>query len=306
MNCARICVRARLVTVRSTATTTTTSGPRSGRISVVWPSRLRKSGRDSSLSVAYVANYLYHGLSARDEAVGILTEAHQRGILELEGRDQLATYLQELERWQASLPLALGLVEDRPNEMRYRVMAMRAQYHSGRLEERTKSLHAAEAWFREHGLWQEAAHRDLGRGLPAQRPPGGSRALVRRRHRAARAHGAATRRRRRSPVVSTTASSRTPSPSWGARARRSTPPPARSSLGAVTVPSAGRSSRTWCTSSIGRRTSMTSCVNSIPEAGAGRPREPDPAQGSRSGLLTPQGVRAGERAVRAGPRCGAR
>ena len=120
--------------------------------------------RASSAALAYVANYLYHGLSAKDEAVAILTDAHQRGILDLEGRDQLATYLQELERWQACLPLALGLVKDRPAEMRYRVMAMRAQFHTGHLEARTKSLHAAETWFREHGQWQEAAIATLAEG----------------------------------------------------------------------------------------------------------------------------------------------
>ncbi len=111
----------------------------------------------SPRGLVHGAEYLFRGLGANDEAIDLLYGCYRRGLLHLEGRDDLATYLQLDQRWSESIPLVVELVGERPAEARYRGMLMRGHYHAGDPEACARALHQAEAWLREEGHWREEA-----------------------------------------------------------------------------------------------------------------------------------------------------
>lgn len=120
--------------------------------------------RDAPQALAYASEYLFHGLSAHPEAIEVLTGAHRRGILDVEGRDQLAGYLQLRERWGDSLPIVRALIEDRPGEARYRVMLMLAHFHTSQLAALMNAFEEAESTLRANGHWDEGAIATLAEG----------------------------------------------------------------------------------------------------------------------------------------------
>lgn len=120
--------------------------------------------RDSGLIVRHIASYLFHGLEAHDDAIDALLDANRRGILDLAGRRDLCTFLQLRERWQESIAPLDALIGDQPDAADLRVMRMRAAFRTGDAAGLTATLAAADAWFREHQLWQESVIATLGSG----------------------------------------------------------------------------------------------------------------------------------------------
>ncbi len=120
--------------------------------------------RDSGRTVAYAAEYLYRGLSAHEDAIAALLDAHARGILDIPARRELCVYLQERARWKESLPLLVELVADHPAAADVRVMLMRAYFHVGDVAGHRRTLAEAQAWFRENDLWNEAVIAELAAG----------------------------------------------------------------------------------------------------------------------------------------------
>lgn len=109
----------------------------------------------SGAAVAYATEYLFRGLHAHDLAIEALARAYARGLLDVDGRTQLATFLQERERWAESLPVVTALVEERPADVQHRVMLMRALHHTGAREALVRALAAARDWYRDAGQWSE-------------------------------------------------------------------------------------------------------------------------------------------------------
>ncbi len=120
--------------------------------------------RDSGQAVAYVAEYLFRGLSAYDEAIAALLEAHSRELLDIAGRRELCVFLQERARWKESLPLLDELIADQPAAADLRVRLMRAHFQLGNVAAHRKTLVEAQDWFREHELWNEAVIAELAAG----------------------------------------------------------------------------------------------------------------------------------------------
>jgi len=110
---------------------------------------------DSGAAVAYATEYLFRGLHAWEPAIEALASACRRGLLDVAGRAQLATFLLERERWAESVPVLARLVQDRPAEVQYRAMLMRAHAGDGDREALARALAAAVAWYREHDAWSE-------------------------------------------------------------------------------------------------------------------------------------------------------
>lgn len=120
--------------------------------------------RESGEIAAHVAEYLFEGLAAHDQAIDALRSANDRDLLDLDGRRLLAEYLQRQERWLESLVPLAGLVLDQPQDAHLRVMQMRAHFHLGDANSLLGAYLAAETWLREHGLWEEGAIATLARG----------------------------------------------------------------------------------------------------------------------------------------------
>jgi tetratricopeptide (TPR) repeat protein len=120
--------------------------------------------RNSGRSVTFVAEYLFRGLHAHDDAIAALLAAYRSGILEIDGRRNLCIYLQERQRWKESTPLLMELVTDQPAAADLRVMLMRAHYHLGDGPALTRTLATAEAWFRENDAWNEPVIAELAAG----------------------------------------------------------------------------------------------------------------------------------------------
>jgi Vault protein inter-alpha-trypsin domain/von Willebrand factor type A domain len=113
--------------------------------------------RSSGASVAYIAEYLFRGLSAHDEAAAVLLDAWRAKRLDLPGRRLLCEYLQELERWSESLPVVTEAIEDEPAAADLRGRLVRAVFHTQGVAAAHAALDLAEAALRERSAWNEEA-----------------------------------------------------------------------------------------------------------------------------------------------------
>jgi tetratricopeptide (TPR) repeat protein len=117
--------------------------------------------KSSGEAVQYIARYLYEGLGQHDRAMEILFIAHAAELLDEDGQTTLVNYLQSRNRHGESIALLLPLVELRPDNIGYRVLLMRAYFHTTfhttRQDELAATREAADVHFRVDGRWQESA-----------------------------------------------------------------------------------------------------------------------------------------------------
>lgn len=121
-----------------------------------------EGSRTSEAGVAYIARYLYDGLSQHGAGIDALVVAHQAGILGLDSQHLLCQFLQRSNRWAESVPLLVKLVEARPGTVDYRVMLMRG--HNGTRDRAALSAaHAAAVkHFSDAKQWVEGVIATLG------------------------------------------------------------------------------------------------------------------------------------------------
>lgn len=113
--------------------------------------------RESGRAVKHIADYLYHGLDLRGEAIEALFVVHRAEKLDESGQQQLIAYLHETERFGESIALLEPLVERRPDEINYRAQLMTAYFRTDRPAQLRELLAATDKHFRAHGRWIEGA-----------------------------------------------------------------------------------------------------------------------------------------------------
>lgn len=113
--------------------------------------------RSSGASVAYIAEYLFRGLGAFDEAVVALLDAWRAERLDIAGRRFLCEYLQELERWGDSLPVVREAIVDEPGAADLHGRLVCALFHTQGTDASALALAQAEATLRELDAWHEDA-----------------------------------------------------------------------------------------------------------------------------------------------------
>lgn len=109
----------------------------------------------SSGTIAYIAEYLYHGLDRYGRAIEILLAAHERKVLDEAAQGQLVNFLHGQQRFAESIPILLPLVERRPENMTFRVQLMHAYFKTGQRDRLLALLDATDTYFHEHKLWNE-------------------------------------------------------------------------------------------------------------------------------------------------------
>ncbi|MEM9379138.1 MAG: VIT domain-containing protein [Planctomycetota bacterium] len=115
-----------------------------------------ESNRDSGATVARASEYLFRGLDAHDAAIDALATAHRRSVLDESGSHLLATFLQERERWEESIPVLVTLADGSLHPNDARVMRMRAHFHLGDRDALAAAHADAVGWLRENDLWSES------------------------------------------------------------------------------------------------------------------------------------------------------
>lgn len=111
--------------------------------------------RDSEDHVKYIAAYLYHGLHRHPEAIEALLVSYRKAALGVDGRWQLVEYLHEQARFEESIAILQGLIEEMPGNVDYRPALMRAYHRTGRPEKLLATLQAAHEYFHAEGRWCE-------------------------------------------------------------------------------------------------------------------------------------------------------
>ncbi|MHC4859756.1 MAG: tetratricopeptide repeat protein [Planctomycetota bacterium] len=117
---------------------------------------------DSPAVVLYAADYLHHGLDLTAEAIDVLLAADARGKLREDGRHRLVLWLHEAGRFGDSLTHLEKLVALNPDQLKYRVLSVRALHRTGHDDEAKAFVDASAERWREQGRWAEHAIRDLG------------------------------------------------------------------------------------------------------------------------------------------------
>lgn len=116
----------------------------------------------SEARVLHIAEYLYHGLRQYSDAITALLAAHQKGLLGLDGRYRLCSYLHEQNRFAESIPILEPMVAKAPDALAYRVMLMIAAFRTGKADLLAATLKAADAHFHKDGRWNENVAATLG------------------------------------------------------------------------------------------------------------------------------------------------
>jgi hypothetical protein len=117
--------------------------------------------RHSGQSVVHIAEYLYHSLELRSEAIDALQRAHREGILDDAGQRQLVTYLHETAKYADSIPLLVPFVERRPEDVSLRTQLMTAYHRTNQLEALRAVQRAADEYLRTPGRWSASVAADL-------------------------------------------------------------------------------------------------------------------------------------------------
>jgi len=112
---------------------------------------------DSEPTARYVAQYLVDGLAEPAVAVDALMKFYRRGRLSADGRVELCVILHRISRFRESIPILVGLVEERPDDLEQRRMLMRAYFHVEDPDLLGRTREEAEKHLRDKDQWQEWA-----------------------------------------------------------------------------------------------------------------------------------------------------
>ncbi|MBN1443669.1 MAG: hypothetical protein JXA90_13250, partial [Planctomycetes bacterium] len=118
--------------------------------------------RDSLEGVKYIAGYMADGLDRHGDAIDALLAFHRRHGLDERGQSQLVAYLQHSGRFEESIPLAAAMVDAWPGNVEYRVFLLRGYGKTGKADDLSAALAAADAYFHEGGRWSEHPAARLG------------------------------------------------------------------------------------------------------------------------------------------------
>ncbi len=111
--------------------------------------------KSSGRRVTFIANYLWFGIDAHDRAIEILLVANGDGVLDQGGRQTLAQYLHDDARFAESISVLEPLVAELPDNMRLRVMLMRAYHHSKRPAQLGELVARTDKHFHGGGRWTD-------------------------------------------------------------------------------------------------------------------------------------------------------
>jgi tetratricopeptide (TPR) repeat protein len=131
---------------------------------------LARKGQTAA-AVEYVAAYLAHGLGELDRAIAVLDDFNRRQPLGESGVVQLVAYLHQAGRYGASVPLLVPLVKDRPANLEYRVLLMRAYGQTDQRGELLAQLASTDAFFHQQERWTEPVIATLARSTLENRLP---------------------------------------------------------------------------------------------------------------------------------------
>ncbi len=115
-----------------------------------------KERSGSGRSVAYIAQYLYHGLDRHNRAIEMLLAAYDKKLLDVAQQITLCDYLHERKRHAESIPILQPLVDKYQDRMAYRTRLITAYRHASRLEQMRTLLAETDAYFRKEGRWTES------------------------------------------------------------------------------------------------------------------------------------------------------
>jgi tetratricopeptide (TPR) repeat protein len=107
--------------------------------------------------VAYIAEYLYHGVNYYGRAIEILFIAHKGKLLDEAGQWELVTFLHEQKRYGESVAPLQAMVEWRPDNIQYRTALMHAYFETTRQAELLGLLEQTDEYFHKPGRWNENA-----------------------------------------------------------------------------------------------------------------------------------------------------
>ena len=113
--------------------------------------------KTSGSTVAYIADYIYHGLHHFDRAIEMLWVAHGEQRLDEEGQARLVRFLHEQKRFGESIAVLQALVELRPDNIKYRTQLMHAYFQTKRPGELLGLLQQTDEYFHQENRWQEEA-----------------------------------------------------------------------------------------------------------------------------------------------------
>ena len=119
---------------------------------------------NSGVTVAFAAEYLYHGLDRCDRAIEVMLAAYGHNVLDESGKARLVEYLHWRNRYAESIPILLPLIETRPGNLTYRVQLMQAYFRAEQPDKLRATLQAAHEYFHAEGRWTENAMAQLGHG----------------------------------------------------------------------------------------------------------------------------------------------
>lgn len=111
---------------------------------------------DSSGTVSRVSDYLWSGLDHFDRAIEIRLIALPKGLVSASDRYELATWLHHENRWAEAIPVLEPMVEETPDEMKYRTALLKSYARSSRPEQRDRLLEQIDEHFRGGGRWTES------------------------------------------------------------------------------------------------------------------------------------------------------
>ncbi len=127
--------------------------------------------RQSGAAAVAIADYLREGLMRPDRAAEILLDAHRRQLLDDAGQEKLANLLQFGNRYAESVAVLQPLVRRQADNIEYRVLLMRAYFHTARRADLTALLKETDAHFHQKDRWCEWFMCQLAEGCLESRLP---------------------------------------------------------------------------------------------------------------------------------------
>ena len=125
--------------------------------------QVAREHKKSIVALKYLADYLFHGLEAKREAIAILVDAHRRGIQDENGISQLAGFYESTGQHAEAVPYLREIVGMDASVVDYRRRLVTALALAGRGAEAIGELDQAIAHFKELGRWHEPELSELAR-----------------------------------------------------------------------------------------------------------------------------------------------